>query len=242
MGLCDPKTIDDVVNLKPNWSEGTVVMSPSAKPLSFLVRGPLLRPPQSDAVDGRTKIEPQGLPPPRYAPEPVTLKSLEQATIDANTKEVDGQRYLLLDGAWVPISWMPHPGPQSGYLPARPVPGVSKKAKGRVPLTKDQLGPKWVRTYTCKVADCRKVFFRSEHLKRHINGLHRHEKPHMCALPFCTKDFARRDNLYQHERKHKDYQRIFDCSYDFGPVPCSVDSETVKPSSFLEPLTQEDFS
>ena len=36
----------------------------------------------------------------------------------------------------------------------------------------------------------------------------------MCALPFCDKTFARRDNLLQHERKHKDYQAYFNCAAD----------------------------
>ena len=38
----------------------------------------------------------------------------------------------------------------------------------------------------------------------------------MCGLPFCTKTFARRDNLLQHERKHKLYGAIHDCTKNFA--------------------------
>ncbi|KAH9932431.1 hypothetical protein B0H21DRAFT_93485 [Amylocystis lapponica] len=92
-----------------------------------------------------------------------------------------------------------------------PLAGRVKKSRGRRVPTKD-MGVRTGTTYTCKVEGCRKVFIRSEHLKRHVRSLHTLEKRYFCALPFCDKAFARRDNMLQHERKHKDYQAFFDCS------------------------------
>lgn len=37
----------------------------------------------------------------------------------------------------------------------------------------------------------------------------------MCSLPFCKKSFARRDNLLQHERKHKLFGAFLDCTKNF---------------------------
>ena len=37
-----------------------------------------------------------------------------------------------------------------------------------------------------------------------------------CSLPFCSKTFARRDNLLQHERKHRLYGAIHDCTKNFA--------------------------
>ncbi|OSX66798.1 hypothetical protein POSPLADRAFT_1129832, partial [Postia placenta MAD-698-R-SB12] len=113
-----------------------------------------------------------------------------------------------------PLEYEKHPGPQPQQFRPRPVPGVSKKGRGRHVPTKEAGGRKGT-TYTCSVEDCHKVFKRHEHLKRHVMSLHSNEQNYMCALPFCDKTFNRRDNLLQHERKHTLYQRLFDCTKNF---------------------------
>ncbi|GLB43680.1 putative zinc finger, C2H2 type [Lyophyllum shimeji] len=112
-----------------------------------------------------------------------------------------------------------------------PVPNLTKKSRGRrVPTMEDFQGEdgaaqppaaksaggsrkkgaaaaaaKGMRTYTCDVDGCGKLFARGEHLKRHIRSIHTYEKPHRCPYPGCGKDFSRHDNLGQHMRVHKDY-------------------------------------
>ncbi|KAG6840900.1 hypothetical protein C0991_003361 [Blastosporella zonata] len=108
-----------------------------------------------------------------------------------------------------------------------PVPNLTKKSRGRrVPTMEDfqdledEEAPapapvkgrkkgasvaKGMRTYTCDVDGCGKLFARGEHLKRHIRSIHTYEKPHRCPYPGCGKDFSRHDNLGQHMRVHKDY-------------------------------------
>ncbi|KAF5385127.1 hypothetical protein D9615_000978 [Tricholomella constricta] len=108
-----------------------------------------------------------------------------------------------------------------------PVPNLTKKSRGRrVPTMEDFQGEdevqpptkvpgrkkgaagavaKGLRTYTCDVDGCGKLFARGEHLKRHIRSIHTYEKPHRCPYPGCGKDFSRHDNLGQHMRVHKDY-------------------------------------
>lgn len=57
------------------------------------------------------------------------------------------------------------------------VPNLTKKARGRAVPTKDTLlKPGSGRAYACPVEDCRKVFTRSEHLKRHTRSIHTNEK------------------------------------------------------------------
>ncbi|EPS94755.1 hypothetical protein FOMPIDRAFT_1085626, partial [Fomitopsis schrenkii] len=93
-------------------------------------------------------------------------------------------------------------GPQSVYPRPKPVPGLNKPPRGRPVPTKESGERKGITTYTCRI--CHKVFTRSEHMKRHVRSLHMNmEQTYMCALPFCDKTFARRDNLLQHERKHR---------------------------------------
>ncbi|KAI0931142.1 hypothetical protein AcW1_001378 [Taiwanofungus camphoratus] len=206
MSVCDPRDPNEWMTM-PTWDE-TPVMPPSSKPLSFLMRGSFPR--SQDASTPKSRIEPRSLPPAKYAPQ----KPPKEDPLKNFVVMVDGRRHINLDGVLVPILWERHPGPQSRYPPAIPVPNLSKKPKGRSVPTKD-MGVRTGRTYTCKVEDCRKVFTRSEHLKRHVRSLHMHEKNYMCALPFCDKTFARRDNLLQHERKHKHYQAFFDCTKNF---------------------------
>jgi hypothetical protein len=57
------------------------------------------------------------------------------------------------------------------------VPNLTKKARGRPVPTKDTLlKPGSGRAYACQVQDCRKVFTRAEHLKRHTRSIHTNEK------------------------------------------------------------------
>lgn len=57
------------------------------------------------------------------------------------------------------------------------VPNLTKKARGRPVPTKDTLLKAGSgRAYACPVEDCRKVFTRAEHLKRHTRSIHTNEK------------------------------------------------------------------
>ncbi len=57
------------------------------------------------------------------------------------------------------------------------VPNLTKKARGRQVPTKDTLLKSGSgRAYACPVDNCRKVFTRSEHLKRHTRSIHTNEK------------------------------------------------------------------
>ena len=69
----------------------------------------------------------------------------------------------------------------AGRKPRRPypviVPNLTKKARGRQVPTKDMLlQPGTGRVFACPVESCRKVFTRSEHLKRHTRSIHTNEK------------------------------------------------------------------
>lgn len=195
---------------KPSWN-GSFVMPPSALPISFVDCG-AIRPPSPDeeSENSGVRVEPLGLPLPKYAPKPPK----KPKPIDEFLRIIDGRRHLVFPGEPpIEISHVPHRGPQSVYPTAVPVPNLSKKPRGRAVPTKGSGAPTGT-TYTCKVEGCQKVFGRYEHLKRHIRSLHTHEKPYLCGLPFCDKTFARRDNLMQHEKKHKHYQAFFDCTKD----------------------------
>jgi len=201
----------DAWRTMPTWDE-TPVMPASCKPLSFRLNRPLARrqPATTSDVSATPQIEPISLPPPTYLPPP----QKKPGPVDEFFVMIDGRRHLKLDGMLIPTFWEVHPGPQSRYPAAVPVPGLSKKTRGRTAPTKE-MGVRKGTTYTCKVEGCRKTFTRHEHLKRHVRSLHMHEKNYMCALPFCDKTFARRDNLLQHERKHKHYQAFFDCTENY---------------------------
>ncbi|KAH8923169.1 hypothetical protein BT69DRAFT_1334053 [Atractiella rhizophila] len=51
--------------------------------------------------------------------------------------------------------------------------------------------------------ECRKVFRRSEHWKRHVRSVHLMEKPFECLHPGCGKFFSRGDNFKQHLKIHR---------------------------------------
>ncbi|KAI8058008.1 hypothetical protein BDF22DRAFT_663300 [Syncephalis plumigaleata] len=49
---------------------------------------------------------------------------------------------------------------------------------------------------------CQRRFNRAEHVRRH-QRVHTQERPYSCSWAGCTRHFARRDNLAQHERTHE---------------------------------------
>ncbi|KAG6874676.1 hypothetical protein C0992_007004 [Termitomyces sp. T32_za158] len=104
------------------------------------------------------------------------------------------------------------------------IPSPKGKKKALAPSPCAGAAAKSLRTYTCDVDGCGKLFARGEHLKRHIRSIHTYEKresplravvrarahtntlaAHRCPYPGCGKDFSRHDNLGQHMRVHKDY-------------------------------------
>ncbi|TCD62114.1 hypothetical protein EIP91_007468 [Steccherinum ochraceum] len=110
------------------------------------------------------------------------------------------------------------------------VPNLTKKARGRqVPTTKEALLRPSIagRSYACKVENCRKVFTRSEHLKRHIRSIHTNERPFQCEEPECGKFFTRHDNLLQHRRSHRGHTTTTTAAFSgtspSSPVnPCDI--------------------
>lgn len=71
------------------------------------------------------------------------------------------------------------------------IPNLTKKARGRPVPTKDTLlKPGSGRAYACPVQDCRKVFTRAEHLKRHTRSIHTNEK-RKCMCCYSLMMFSR---------------------------------------------------
>lgn len=105
------------------------------------------------------------------------------ATIDDSqsplaTPAMDEQKPLLPDTDALTPS---RPRRTAGRIPRKPypviVPNLTKKARGRQVPTKDMLLQTGTgRVFACQVDSCRKVFTRSEHLKRHTRSIHTHEK------------------------------------------------------------------
>jgi hypothetical protein len=56
-----------------------------------------------------------------------------------------------------------------------------------------------LKTYTCPLPTCQRLFKRLEHLKRHVRT-HTMERPYSCQV--CGKRFSRSDNLAQHRKTH----------------------------------------
>ncbi|KAI0694438.1 hypothetical protein BC835DRAFT_1349643 [Cytidiella melzeri] len=99
------------------------------------------------------------------------------------------------------------------------VPNLTKKARGRPVPTKDTLlKPGNGRAYACPVQECRKVFTRAEHLKRHTRSIHTNEKPFKCDELNCGRLFTRHDNLLQHLKNHRNSPSSRDVSADYGPL------------------------
>ncbi|KAI0652635.1 hypothetical protein C8Q79DRAFT_898053 [Trametes meyenii] len=93
---------------------------------------------------------------------------------------------------------------------AEPVPGLSKRARGRaVPKAGSNSDPR--RRHVCPVETCKKMFIKRDHLDRHIRSLHRHDLEY-CLHPTCSYTYTRRDNMSAHHGAHQCYQEIFLCS------------------------------
>ncbi|CAG8435317.1 5550_t:CDS:1 [Diversispora eburnea] len=60
--------------------------------------------------------------------------------------------------------------------------------------------PYSLKTYTCPLPICGRLFKRLEHLKRHVRT-HTMERPYSCQV--CGKRFSRSDNLAQHRKTHE---------------------------------------
>ncbi|GBC01837.1 hypothetical protein RclHR1_04350013 [Rhizophagus clarus] len=97
-----------------------------------------------------------------------------------------------------------------------------------------------LKTYTCPLPTCGRLFKRLEHLKRHVRT-HTMERPYSCQV--CGKRFSRSDNLAQHRKTHErgmsnspppsdDGSNTSDLGYDESVVnDCySYDSSNITPS------------
>ncbi|KAF8527433.1 hypothetical protein BU17DRAFT_30821, partial [Hysterangium stoloniferum] len=91
----------------------------------------------------------------------------------------------------------------------------TKKSRGRRVPTFDSLYPDLEtaqhahqsgskgRTYICNIDNCGKIFYRNEHLKRHMNSIHSDNRRFYCSASGCGKGFSRRDNMRQHMNIHR---------------------------------------
>ncbi|KAH9926420.1 uncharacterized protein B0H18DRAFT_1005999 [Fomitopsis serialis] len=202
------------LNIHARPQDETPIMPPSYKPVSFILNRPLKRPEPPNPPDPEAQITPMSLPPVKYLPPPIKKnRKKEKDVYDSLIIRIDGVPHLEMDGDFVSLVYERRSGPQSRYPRDIPEPGVNKKPRGRPVPTKES-GEREGTTYTCRI--CHKAFKRSQHMKRHIRSLHMHmEHTFVCSLPFCTKSFARRDNLIQHERKHKLFGAFHDCTKNF---------------------------
>jgi transcription factor STE12 len=75
-------------------------------------------------------------------------------------------------------------------------PGVVRRARS---ATVSEIGPFPMKSHSCPIPTCGRLFKRLEHLKRHVRT-HTQERPYVC--PHCSKAFSRSDNLAQHKRTH----------------------------------------
>ncbi|CAG8521642.1 3340_t:CDS:1 [Acaulospora colombiana] len=68
------------------------------------------------------------------------------------------------------------------------------------PSHRSNTTPYPLKTYTCPLQTCGRLFKRLEHLKRHVRT-HTMERPYSCHV--CGKRFSRSDNLAQHRKTHE---------------------------------------
>lgn len=220
------------LNIYTRPQDETPIMPQSYKPVSFILNRPLKRPEPANPPDPEAHITLMSLPPVNYLPPPIKKNRKKENDIyDSLILRIDGVPHLEIDGDFVSVVHERRSGPKSRYPRDIPEPGVNKKPRGRPVPTKES-GEREGTTYTCRI--CHKAFKRSQHMKRHMRSLHMHmeHSEHLqskwannshhcvltafvCSLPFCTKSFARRDNLIQHERKHKLFGAFHDCTKNF---------------------------
>ena len=91
---------------------------------------------------------------------------------------------------------MPPPPPLDDAAPRSPAGGPVRRARS---ATHDR-GPYAIKSHSCPIPMCGRLFKRMEHLKRHVRT-HTQERPYVC--PLCHKAFSRSDNLAQHRRTHE---------------------------------------
>ncbi|TFK88907.1 hypothetical protein K466DRAFT_488022 [Polyporus arcularius HHB13444] len=96
---------------------------------------------------------------------------------------------------------------------AEPVPGLTKRARGRHVPTKESASAAGAdRKHCCPVEGCNKMFKKRDHLNRHIKCLHQHEQMWVCHRPECDAAFTRFDNYERHKRRHSHWQEVIACS------------------------------
>ena len=165
-------------------------MQASERPVSFLVRGAMpgrTPPAEPDDSTEDANVTPRGLPPPRRKTPPLRLyhKKMPGSSIDPATipphhiVELGGIKYWLKDGQTPsampggPVDEIRIPGEKRPM--AQPIPGLTKRARGRhVPTKESTVSAD--RKHCCPVAGCRKMFKKQDHLNRHIKCLHQHEQ------------------------------------------------------------------
>lgn len=84
-------------------------------------------------------------------------------------------------------------GTQSQLVP--PGFGLGAVRRARSATTAPDAGPYSIKSHSCPILECGRVFKRLEHLKRHVRT-HTNERAHKC--PDCHKSFSRSDNLAQY--------------------------------------------
>lgn len=165
-------------------------MQDSERPVSFLMRGAMRGrspPVEPDDSTEDASVGPRGLTPPRLKTPPLRLyrKKMPGSSIDPSTipphhiVELGGIKYWLKDGQTP--SAMPGGPTNEIRIPrqkrplAEPVPGLTKRARGRhVPTKESASGAD--RKHCCPVEGCNKMFKKRDHLNRHIKCLHQHEQ------------------------------------------------------------------
>ncbi|KAI8981321.1 hypothetical protein BD414DRAFT_420032, partial [Trametes punicea] len=205
---------------------GPPIMHGTDHPISFMVRGEMVRrasPNSMDDASERRAIVPRELPPPRYKTPP--RRKYRAKPIEHDPSHIhmsDGKQLVLVNDMWWPFpkdSEQRYRSPAPKKALAQPIPGLTKPARGRhVPRAEDCTDPR--RRYICPVETCKKAFTKRNHVHRHIKSIHCHDKCefpiHGCNMPFCYHSSDRRDNHEEHVHKYGHYEEIFACTPENG--------------------------